>query len=150
MNKKRLLIVGLVGLVLLAGAGAYSLFPGIGFPGVGVDEAAVEDETDYVFVNVQPLSAPVIRHNRVSHFIYLEVALQVRDGVDVRAIRRQMPRLRDAFLQDLHSRSIMRGDDSRAIDFPALKARLVARGNSVLGAGIVHDVLIKKAMEAAG
>jgi len=148
LTRNRVLIVGLTALVLLVGAGGATYYLTLGSD--GSEQTSDKRDTRYVFVNVEPLSAPVIIRNRVSHFIYLEVALEVREDADVREIRRQMPRLRDVFLRDLHRRSIVRDDGSGAIDFADLKARLVEQGNKVLGAGVVRDVLIKKAMRAAG
>ncbi len=44
-----------------------------------------------------------------------------------------LPRIRDAFIQDLSGRSVLHKDKKRGVDFELVKRRLVKQAEKVLG-----------------
>lgn len=103
-----------------------------------------------IYVNAEPLSIPVMRGERIKNYFYVTVALQVASDAKRDEVRDQMPRLRDAYLRDLTSRPAMRQDVANAIDFDAVKQRLLAISEKMLGPGVVEDVLIVRTFQAPG
>lgn len=146
---KKIIIGGLAGVLLLGGgaAGAYVFF---GSEPEIVGEAAAEtpaaEAEEPVYVEMQPLSAPVMRNKRVRYYIHMKVSLQVAGEEAKLKVYQHMPRLRDAFVRELHARSVTRGRDDQSVDFGTVKARLLAQSESVLGAGVVTDVLVTGAI----
>lgn len=139
-------IGGLAGALLLGGGAAgYILLGNTENVAADAEAPAVEAE-EPVYVEMQPLSAPVIRNKRVRYYIHMKVSLQVV-GEDAKLrVYQHMPRLRDAFVRDLHGRSVTRGRDDQSVDFGAVKARLLGQSERVLGAGVVTDVLVTGAI----
>ena len=60
------------------------------------------------------------------------------------------PRLQDAFLRELYSRTIATGDAAGNVDFDGMKKRLLKQARAVLGNDKVIDVLGTRAMRGAG
>lgn len=145
---KKVLIGGLGALLVLGGGGAggFLFFVKGGAPEEEVVEEVVAEPVMPVFVELQPISAPVIRKSRVRYYVHFGVSLQLVDEAAKERVYQQMPRLRDAFLRDLHGRSVMRSDDAEEIDFDAVKMRLMAQAEQVLGRGAVRDVLLTRAL----
>ena len=80
MNKK-LLIGGLGALLVLGGGGAggFLFFVKGGEPEEEVVEEVTPEPVLPVFVELQPLSAPVIRKSRVRYYVHFGVSLQLVD-----------------------------------------------------------------------
>ena len=157
---KNVVIGGVVALAVVAGGG----FGGYQFllaeqPGgteaeaTETTEAAESSETAKaaldaapVYIALQPFSAPIMRNSRVRYYVQFSVSLQLDAEPSKEKVYQQMPRLRDAILRDLHSHSVLRDGSRRAINFEAVKSRLLAQARAVLGAEVVVDVLVTRAL----
>jgi flagellar FliL protein len=154
----RILLLLLTGLLLAGGgfgAGWY-VFAGPGHGGAGPEGAgggaeqapAAAPKRDpsaaAVFVNIGPLTIPVLGQNRIEQFVTVLVALEVDDAATGERLRAMAPRLTDAYLTALYG-EIAGGSLFRngLLDLGGAKSRLMASTRAVLGDGIVHDVLIQ-------
>ena len=137
---KIVVIGGLAGALLLGG------YVVLGNAEEAAAEAPAVETSEAVYIEMQPLSAPIMRNKRVRYYIHMTVSLQVAGEDAKRKVYQHMPRLRDAFVRDLHGRSVTRGRDDQSVDFAAVKARLLAQSERVLGAGLVTDVLVTGAI----
>ena len=75
----------------------------------------------------------------------LVVNLEVGSKRDIARVREMLPRLRDAFVTELHALAATRSPDQRLINVGRVKARLIAGAHKVLGPGVVRDVLVQLA-----
>ncbi|WP_158047061.1 flagellar basal body-associated FliL family protein [Skermanella pratensis] len=97
-----------------------------------------------VFVNIGPLTVPVLGAERIDQFVTLMVALEVADAPMADRVREQAPRLTDAFLTGVYG-AIASGKAMQAgmLDVPQVKAKLNEATTKVMGKGVVRDVLIQ-------
>jgi flagellar FliL protein len=97
-----------------------------------------------VFVNVGPLTVPVLGAERIDQFVTLMVALELTDLTSAENVRAQAPRLTDAFLTTVYgaiaSGKAMTGG---VLDVAQVKLKLNDACVKVLGKGMVRDVLIQ-------
>jgi flagellar protein FliL len=97
-----------------------------------------------VFVNVGPLTVPVLGAERIDQFVTLMVALELTDMATAENVRAQAPRLTDAFLTTIYgaiaSGKVMSGG---VLDVAQVKSKLGDASTKVLGKGMVRDVLIQ-------
>jgi len=113
--------------------------------GGGEGEGAVETDGP-IYVRMDPMTAPVYRKDRVRYYIFLTVNLLMADAEAKQNAYKLMPKLRDAFLRELHGDSILREDGPKGLDLYALKKRLMNQARKVLGKEKVSDVLITNAI----
>jgi flagellar protein FliL len=97
-----------------------------------------------VFVNIGPLTVPVLGAERIDQFVTLMVALELNDMITAESVRAQAPRLTDAFLTTIYgaiaSGKVMSGG---VLDVPQVKSKLGEAASKVLGKDMVRDVLIQ-------
>ena len=97
-----------------------------------------------VFVNIGPLTVPVLGAERIDQFVTLMVALELSDMIAAESVRAQAPRLTDAFLTTIYgaiaSGKVMSGG---VLDVPQVKSKLGEAASKVLGKGAIRDVLIQ-------
>jgi flagellar FliL protein len=156
----RILLLLLAGLLLAGGgfgAGWY-MFAGPGHGGAGAEQGEGQGRGEHapaaapkrdpaapaVFVNIGPLTIPVLGQNRIDQFVTVLVALEVDDAATGERLRALSPKLTDAYLTTLYG-EIAGGGLFRngLLDLGGAKTRLMASTRAVLGDGIVHDVLIQ-------
>ncbi len=101
--------------------------------------------TEPGFVEMEPLTAPWVRDGKFAHYVVLVVNLELTSEDDIGVVRKYMPRLRDAFVTELHAIAMMRSRRQRLIKIERVKARLVVRAERVLGPGVVSGVLVQLA-----
>ncbi len=112
------------------GGGASSLFSG-------------DDNLHYV--EIERLTAPFIRNGEYVQYVVLDVSLELADEPNATKVRQLAPRLRDAFLAELHRLARIRPAGQRLINLGRVKARLLAGADRVLGPDVVRDVLVQLA-----
>lgn len=100
---------------------------------------------DSHFIEMDALTVPFIRDGVFAQYVVLVVNLEVASESDIEIVRAQKPRLRDAFVSELHALAAVRPPDQRLINLARVKARLLAGANRVLGPGVVRDVLVQLA-----
>jgi flagellar FliL protein len=133
------------------GAGWYaSIGLGHGLPDDG--EEAARDEAPPppppsgipVFVNIGPVTVPVLAADRVDQFVTLLVAVEVADAAAADYVRAQGPRLTDAYLTSLYG-AVGSGMliEAGLLDLEQVKERLNAASRRVLGQDAFRDVLVQ-------
>ena len=149
MNKK-IVIGGFLTLLVAGGGGAGYQFllaePADNPAAAAQADVDALDQGAAIFLALQPFSAPVVYKDRVRYYVQLGVSLQLDSESSKDRVYKQMPRLRDAILRDLHGTSVLRPGSKRSINFDAVKSRLLAQAQSILGAEVVRDVLITHAV----
>ncbi len=146
MGRKGIIVIVL--LVVLIGAGAAGAY----LVGLKLDSgppAVVEELVEpgkVAFVKLKPVTVPLVRRGRTERYMQLSVSLEIPEGVSLTAVRTHSQHLRDAFVLEINSRSVMRGDGSGLIDFESLKMRLLVQARRILGADKVNDVLLSNAV----
>jgi len=153
---RRALVIGLfLALGTLPGAGPAHAQPSAPAPSLDPNDLVGEDpydaqaamRGDMRYVSFAPLLVSVIRHNDVRKLVTLMITIEL-EGPDKRSkVEDLMPRLRDGYISDLQRVFGTGIYDDRTVDLPLVKKRLLAISRKIVGAGVVHDVLILNAME---
>lgn len=149
---KKIVIFGALGVLLLGGGGA-AAFMMMG----GKEDKAAEEQAEVevvasrepIYLRMEGLTAPIIRANRIRHYIFLNVTLEMSDNSAREEAMALRPRLHDAFLREFYSRSVSDKDGKGTIDFAAIKKRLQKQANKVLGEDMVLNVLVTRAVRGA-
>ncbi len=97
------------------------------------------------FVELDLLTAPFLRGGKFVKYVVLVVNLEVSNDDEVEEVRAVMPRLRDAFVTELHTIATMRNPEQKMLNIKRIKSRLLVSANEVMGEGVVHDVLVQLA-----
>lgn len=139
----------LVVLLIVLGGGGY-----VGWQQMGgsSSESTKEEIDENFFFNDDPrfveldlLTAPFVRGGKFVQYVVLVINLEASNDDAVEEIRAAMPRLRDAFVTELHTIATMRNPDQKMLNIARIKARLLASANEVMGKSIVRDVLVQLA-----
>lgn len=108
------------------------------------EEGKLAPLPEFEYVQMNPITLPVLGNNGVSQQISIIVSLEVKYGTttDVKTFE---PKLTDAYIQDLYGilgtgRGIAAGG---TVDVQMLKDRLTQITQKVAGADKVHDVLLQ-------
>ncbi|HEV7370932.1 hypothetical protein [Arenibaculum sp.] len=149
----------LFGALFMAGAGfgaGWYVFVELGY-GQAAEEGAEEDREAGqaqappppstgvpLFVNIGPLTVPVLASDRIDQFVTLLVAVEVGDAATAERVRAQGPRLTDAYLTSLYG-AVASGTMIQAglLDLAQVKERLNAASRRVLGQEAFRDVLVQ-------
>ncbi|MBV9521454.1 MAG: hypothetical protein JO010_01590 [Alphaproteobacteria bacterium] len=99
------------------------------------------------FVQIPPIVLPVVEGNRVTRTAGLVLVLELEKGRTEAELEPNRVKLRDAFITDFYSFVDQHSQAPRAIDAGAVKARLQATSDRILGPGFVHEVLVQQAFE---
>ena len=145
--KKLILIVVLLLLLAGGGGGAYWWFFMRG--GDPAAEEAPPPPEPAVFVEMEPLTIPVIRGGAVAKYVLLKLSLEVEDAGAQQEVEERMPRLKDAFLRDLHAYFASIPLDS-PLNVRTVKKRLQRVCDRTVGPGVVQEVLLQGAFEKKG
>ncbi len=112
--------------------------------GEGASSLFSRDDKPY-YVEIERLTAPFIRDGEFVQYVVLDVSLELADEPNATKVRQLAPRLRDAFLAELHRLARIRPAGQRLINLGRVKARLLAGADRVLGPDVVRDVLVQLA-----
>ena len=102
-------------------------------------------EGEPLFIELDPLTAPFVRDGKFAHYVVIIVNLEVASRDDFDKVRIFLPRVRDAFVVELHTLATVRNPDQAMINMRRVKARLTASVDAVLGEGVVRGVLVQLA-----
>ncbi len=144
MKKAIILVV----LLLVLGGGGYVGWQQMGntAPGArdgGGNSSFFADEPK--FVELDLLTAPFVRGGKFVQYVVLVVNLEVRGDDEVDEVRAVMPRLRDAFVTELHTIATMRNPEQKMLNMKRIKSRLLASAHKVMRNEFVLDVLVQMA-----
>lgn len=96
------------------------------------------------YVKVMPMMLPVIGDDGPEQLVTLIITLEVDKQDDVDLVKKNMPRLTDAYMQKLYGaldkRMVTRGT---LIDVELVKKRLDAPTKKILGPDVVKDILVQ-------
>ena len=142
-KSKKPLIIGLVLLLVGAGAGFGIVSAGL-LPG-GSEEADKEPEEekkyeDVAFVPVDPLIVPVGNSDR-ARVLRFKAQLEVAPGDEAEVVK-LMPRVLDVLNSYLRAVDLSSLEDPGAL--VALRAQMLRRVQIVLGDGLVSDLLVSE------
>ena len=105
------------------------------------------DASDVNMIELPMLVAPVTVNGRLYHYAYIRVLLLAKDGTVADLTRNKVPYIIDAMLRETHRESIAAGDDPKVIDGDALKKRLLAAAESVIGAGSFKEISFRDTIQ---
>ncbi len=97
------------------------------------------------FITMDPILVPIFRGDVVAATIQLQVQIETRAESEA-AINKQMPRLKDAYIRDLHSYVPRLLRKQKDLDIAALKRRLIIIGSRTIGKGLIDGILIQSAL----
>ncbi len=160
---KKIIIIVVALIVLLGAAGGGLFFMGMLDEPLGLaqkTEAAegeasgegsdAEQAAEALFVQFEPISAPVIANGRVEYQVLLTISLQVNDIGAKNDVNAVLPRLRDAMHTELFTTPILRDDTTGAIDLSDLKRRVLTLTRNMVHNDGIEDVLILKILRMGG
>jgi len=166
-NVKKVIISVLALIVLLGGVGGGLYAMGMldellgivhdpGADGKEGEGAASGQGTDAeqanasLFVQFDPISAPIISGGRVQYQVIMTLSLQVAGIGSKNDVQAVLPRLRDAMHTELFTNPILVDDDTGAIDLPDLKKRMLLLIRSMVGDEGIEDVLVLNILRMGG
>ncbi len=159
----KLVIMAVLALLLLGGggAGAYYYF----FSGAA--QAAATQEGDAVaegakakekaegghdgqeapkieYVKMDPLILPIVDAQGVTQVVSLVITIEVPDAASAEKVTAKIPRLKDAYIQDLYGvLGRQASDKGGTVDVSTIKARLNAVTRRIMGDEATGDVLLQ-------
>jgi len=146
---KRLVII-LVLLLILAGAGAGGWWfflrpaPDEAAADAGSQpEASAEGIVSKSAIEFDPIILPILREGRVRRHMTFVLTLEMDRPLSLDKISELKPRLRDAFLSELHGIYAFRRVQEGDAPMPVIRWRLARAGERVLGPGAVKGVFFK-------
>ncbi|MBL4907275.1 MAG: hypothetical protein JKX94_07480 [Sneathiella sp.] len=84
-------------------------------------------------LEMKPISVPIRKKSgTIRYYMFLTVSLEFDENDKKSYARKMIPRLRDAFLQDMSGRSVLHKDKRRGMDFDLIKKRLLKQATKVL------------------
>jgi len=141
----RIVILIVVAVVLLLGAGGGAWWFLMG-PGAAKTEELISQisKPEPAYVPLPPLIISLIQEGEVTHHVTMQLTLQLYDSWDQEITDRNMARLRDAFLHEMHALFAMRIVRQAGFESPLVRKRLVALCDRLLGEGVVADILLRE------
>lgn len=142
-----------IAFLLLAAGGAIGVMRymqiGIFEPPPGSQQEAAKPPDPPSFVDMDPLIINVFDGAKVAATVMVVVKLQTIGKENTAFVNKNLPRLSDAFLQDMHSflPRLLKRDDSQ-IDVFVLKKRLKLIADRLYPDEQVNDVLIQSINES--
>ncbi len=109
-----------------------------------------EQASEALFVQFEPISAPVISAGRVQYQVILTLSLQVADAGVKNDVQAVLPRLRDAMHTELFTNPIAVNDDTGTMDLADLKKRVLLLTRGMLGDEGIQDVLVLNVLRMGG
>jgi flagellar basal body-associated protein FliL len=100
-----------------------------------------------VFVDLRPITLPVIERNRVTRQAGILLTIELSEGHLKHEATEKDRELTDAFITELYRLYGARAGANRVVDEKLLKTRLQAAADRALGQGVVHAVLIRQLVE---
>lgn len=141
----RKIIIIFFAITILIGSGSFAVMQQLNLgPFAKTDTADKIKTVSTNFISLDPLVIPIIQGDTVAATIKLELKLNAKLEFQNK-IYREMTRLKDAYVRDLHSFFPRLMSDQTDLDVDALKRRLMKISNRVLGAGVIISVEIDSA-----
>ncbi len=155
----KMAIIALVAILMLGAgaAGAYFYFDKPAEAAAGPmdelakaeHEAKVEEAAEGAvaleqFVQLDPLTLPVIGERGITQTISIVISLEVADEAAAAEVKRLSPRLQDAYIQDMYGALNRKtAMENGVLQVGPIKERLNKISARVLGENVVNDVLLQ-------
>jgi len=115
----------------------------------GDEEEAVVEEGPF-YLEMKPLSVPIRRKSgAIKYYMFIAMSMEFDEKDKKDYSRRMLPRIRDAFIQDLSGRSVLHKDKKRGVDFELVKRRLVKQAEKVLGKNAPNGMHVVKVFKGS-
>lgn len=122
-----------------------AVLPFTAFANEGGGEKEGEAPAGPQFVQVGPVTVPVLRNGRIFQYVSVTVKLETKDAEDAKKITDRMPSLNDAYLSSLYGAFYNSRDMvGPLIDLEKLRSRLASANAKVLPPDIVQSILIQQ------
>ena len=112
-----------------------------------VEDAPQKKEPDFLSVDMDPLSIPIIQDGKVRLNLQIEIELKTTEKQESN-LKQQLPILKDAYISDLFSFIPRQLRKSKKLDKETLERRLQIVGKRVIGKEKIKEVVIKSYSEA--
>lgn len=115
----------------------------------GDEEEAVVEQGPF-YLEMKPLSVPIRRKSgAIKYYMFIAMSMEFDEKDKKDYSRRMLPRIRDAFLQDLSGRSVLHKDKKMGVDFELVKRRLIKQAKKVLGKNAPHGMHVVKVFKGS-
>ncbi|NQW00530.1 MAG: hypothetical protein HQ483_12575 [Rhodospirillales bacterium] len=115
-----------------------------------IEKPVVEEERDIVksiFIDMEPILIPIFKDNAPAAKIQIQIKLETKSTKNAIRIQRMMPRISDAYIQDLHGFMPRLLKERERIDVFILKQRLKLITERKFGKGLIEDVLVQSVVD---
>lgn len=123
--------------LILSGLAALA-FAGQALASEGEGEKAPEPP----YVDISPVGLPVVLDGRLVNYVFAQVRLNVRPGVDSGALRAKEPYFRDALIRAAHRTPFVLQDNPDRLDEAALKRVMAAEAARIAGPRAIVSVQV--------
>lgn len=142
----KIVLIAVVALVLLGGGGAAYWY--LLQDTADSEAAAKEAFVPPIFIDLEPLTVTVIRNGQLGNQVQVNITLEVSSEEARTLVQAEMPRLRDAFIAQLHGLLPLRRGTAEGFEPEYYKPRLMQVSEQVLGPGQVQAILIQGIYES--
>ncbi len=97
------------------------------------------------FISMEPLLIPLFQGDNVAATVQIQVQIETTADREP-LLTKQLPRLKDAYIRDLHAYVPRLLKEKKDLDINSLKRRLTIIGNRTIGKGMIDGILIQSAM----
>ena len=141
------LLIIILAIIVLSVAGVFAVMQQMNLGPFAPEKPLTPEEKSQMlkrYVAMEPLSISIFRGGAVATTIELKVQLETKVGTEF-TLNKQLPRLKDAFIRDLHAYFPRLLNKKKELDMADLTRRMYLIGERTLGKDIIIDVSIVSA-----
>ena len=97
------------------------------------------------FIAMEPLLIPLFQGDNVAATVQIKIQIETTADREPQ-LNKQLPRLKDAYIRDLHSYVPRLLKEKKDLNINSLKRRLTIIGSRTVGEGLIGGILIQSAM----
>ncbi|MGB0671059.1 MAG: flagellar basal body-associated FliL family protein [Rhodospirillales bacterium] len=147
------LLIALIAVIMIVGATVSVLkwlkIGPFADPNAPVEQEVVQEEPAR-YIDMEPLVITVFADDRVATIIQIELQLETASAETQATIKKHLPRIKDAFVKEMHGYIPRLLRKSERLDIFAVRDRLQLVADKLLGPHIVDGVLIQSVDERKG
>ncbi len=146
------MFVILLSVVIMLAGGTFSVLKymelGPFAPEDEIAEDTVVSDEPAIFIDLEPLLVNIFQDNQVATTIMIMVKLETRGNDNASYVNKQIPKITDTLLRDMHSflPRVLKEEGAR-VDVFVLKKRMKLMVDKLIPNRRVHDVLIQSVTE---
>jgi len=148
MNTKKI-IIGLFGVLLLAGGGMYYLtlsdeeIDQISTQQAEAETAKISLDEVHIYMHLEPITATIFRNDRAAGVFTAAVTLELAEESSRTEIATKKRNLRDAMFRELYAMFEREEYTGRKVSVDAVKRRMLVVARRELGAETIVDLYVK-------